>query len=673
MKNDKALLALKKAEMNNQSDAVRMAKVHDFGKNDVDDNDDDAFSGFGFNASSNPSNAVFSTPAPMQRVSNNNGGEQGIEEDMLINYNEMAKKGAFSQALFRDTQINQVLGTLSSKKRPNALLTGHAGVGKTQIVEELARRLVNDEPIAKALLGDAVLYELPLAKIVSGSSYVGQLEEKLYQVIEFAKNPKNKCILFIDEVHLITGSNQSETYGKISQILKPELGRGTFKTIGATTTQEAASFLADPAFNRRWSEIKVPELSEQETAQILNNIRHDFETHHNVVLPESVIDHIVSISEEFKPYGSHRPDSAIALMDKAMSDARIKRIELMEDAKSDPTMKLLLQAQPKQVVTVNQLKHSAMTLLTGDETLYSDNISQLEDVLSSQIIGQNVAKEKITDAVKRLSLGLTRQKKPVSFMLAGPSGTGKTEMAKQVAQSVFGSKDRMVYLNMTEFSDSSSMTRITGSPDGYIGSNSKRELPFDTLETNPRQLIVLDEFEKAHTDVQRLFMQALDEGTVKTNRNKAIDFSQAIIMATTNAGVVEMSKPRLGFSNNVDEPVEHSTNDIINMLSHAFDKELLNRFESIIPFNSVSKADYVQILAVKYNQLIQEVISNRKDLSFIPTHIELEDAANNDVLTELANKTYSRVANGRPAEKTIRQHIEDSVLDNPNSTQFNLL
>lgn len=646
-------------------DALRMASIHDFSGNDKDVN------GNGSGANGNPKGAAGATLSVTQAPSKTNGSNEG-DGELLVNYNERAKNGEFSEALFRDAQIMQVLSILASKKKPNPLLTGDAGVGKTQIVEEIARRLVNNDPIVTGMLKGVTLYELPLGKIVSGSSFMGQLEEKLYQIIDFASNPKNKAIIFIDEIHQITGSAESNpTYNKLAQILKPALGRGHLRVIGATTTQEAVTFMSDPAFSRRWSDVQVPELSPEETAEIILNIRDAFQKHHNVILPDNVIEQAVAIGDEFKQYGSHRPDSTITLIDKTMADARIKRIKLQEDAKKDPTLQHIITAQPRPVVNVKQLKQSALSLLTGDEKMFEQNADLLARTLDTQIIGQETAKTAVIDAVKRLGLRLTKRVRPVSFLFAGPSGTGKTEIAKQITEAVFGSKERMVYVNMSEFSNPASMTRIIGSSAGYVGSDSKQELPFDTLENNPYQVVLLDEFEKAHTEVQRFFMQALDEGVVKTNRNKEIDFSRTIIIATTNAGVIDMTKRSVGFAQ--EEEPERSNEDIIRILQSSFDTELLNRFEKLIAFTPIKQEDYTKILAVKYNKLVKEAQANRKDLQFSPDHIDIDQANANDKLCELAEQSYTPASNGRPAERTIREHIENTLLENPNDTQFDLL
>lgn len=650
---------------------LAMASVHDFGNtgngNNPNGNGGQGSGGQGSGAQGQGA----AIPMPVNVPPPLDDDSDALE--MLINYNEMAKSGEFSEALFRDNQIFQILSVLNTKKHPNVAMTGDAGVGKTQIVEEIARRLVNKDPIVTGMLGDVIIYELPLGKIVSGSSFVGQLEEKIYSVISFVQNPKNKAILFIDEIHQIMNSDNSNTYGKIAQILKPSLGRGHMRVIGATTTQEAVTFMNDPAFSRRWSTVQIPELTPDETTQIMYHIRDSLQKHHGVLVPDSVLDQTVAIADEYKQYGSHRPDCTITLLDKAMADAKLKRLKFLEDMKNNPQLPTILAAQPKPILTTGQMKQSGLTLLTGDGKMFQQNIQKLEDTLNTTIVGQEEAKSAVIDAVKRLDLRLTHREKPVSFMFAGPSGTGKTEIAKQIALAVFGSDNRLININMSEYSSAMSMTRITGSSAGYVGSDSKQELPFDVLENNPYQVVLLDEFEKAHPDVQRFFMQALDEGSVKNARNKEIDFRRSIVIATTNAGVVEMRKNTIGFSSGTAEKPRIRQNDIIKMLEASFPTELLNRFEKIIGFTPILQEDYTKILAVKYNKFMNEITQTRKDLAFSPLSVDIEDANNIDKLVELAEQSYTPVSNGRPAEKTIREYIENTILDDPNSSQFVLL
>lgn len=649
-----------------------MPSIHDFGKG-TDKNPNG--NGSGSNGSNNngqgPTNGGPIGSGSMPSGNTSPFGNDDPIADILIDYSELAKKGEFHPVLFREAQINQLLSILNTVNHPNALIVGDAGVGKTGIVEEVARLLYIKDPLATAMLPGYTIYELPISKLVAGKSYVGQLEQALSDVLDFASDPKNKAILFIDEIHQLMTTKDS-TSEKISQMLKPALARKNIHFIGATTTQEATSIQKDPAFSRRWSTIIVPELTQDETIEVVKSMRSVFEKKHQVTLLDNIIAAAIPIADEYKQYGSHRPDTALTLIDRAMSDAHLRQ----QRVKSTPAYQQLANKNlPNPTLSEYHLKQSAMSLLAGSgKKVLDDAVKPLEENLKNNIIGQTNTKDELIKTVKRMSLLLTKNKKPTSFLFAGPTGTGKTEIVKQLADALFGSKDSMIYLNMSEYSHASSLTNITGSSEGYIGSDSKRELPFDSLESNPFQIILLDELEKADPVIVQYFMQALDEGKTKTNRNKFIDFSRSIIIATTNAGVEALSEKRVGFGVNGKTVADTATQtDIINALKDNFKIEIINRFDHVIGFNSLSKEEYTQVLAVKYNKLIDEAIQNRPDLSFNPVSIDIDSATTIDKLVELADESYDPQLNGRPAERTMKQYIEDFILDNSQATQFTLL
>lgn len=649
-----------------------MPSIHDFGKG-TDKNPNG--NGSGSNGSNNngqgPTNGGPIGSGSMPSGNTSPFGNDDTIADILIDYSELAKKGEFHPVLFREAQINQLLSILNTVNHPNALIVGDAGVGKTGIVEEVARLLYIKDPLATAMLPGYTIYELPISKLVAGKSYVGQLEQALSDVLDFASDPKNKAILFIDEIHQLMTTKDS-TSEKISQMLKPALARKNIHFIGATTTQEATSIQKDPAFSRRWSTIIVPELTQDETIEVVKSMRSVFEKKHQVTLLDNIIAAAIPIADEYKQYGSHRPDTALTLIDRAMSDAHLRQ----QRVKSTPAYQQLANKNlPNPTLSEYHLKQSAMSLLAGSgKKVLDDAVKPLEENLKNNIIGQTNTKDELIKTVKRMSLLLTKNKKPTSFLFAGPTGTGKTEIVKQLADALFGSKDSMIYLNMSEYSHASSLTNITGSSEGYIGSDSKRELPFDSLESNPFQIILLDELEKADPVIVQYFMQALDEGKTKTNRNKFIDFSRSIIIATTNAGVEALSEKRVGFGVNGKTVADTATQtDIINALKDNFKIEIINRFDHVIGFNSLSKEEYTQVLAVKYNKLIDEAIQNRPDLSFNPVSIDIDSATTIDKLVELADESYDPQLNGRPAERTMKQYIEDFILDNSQATQFTLL
>lgn len=652
---------------------IIMSNIHDF-NNDGDSNSSSGGNSGGSSSNSNNSGSGGQNPfgSGGHPLGITPGGNQstltGIEDLPLTDYNAKAEKGEFSRALFRDEVIEKTVGILSTQKKPNALLVGDAGVGKTQIVEEIANRIVDKDPIVSKML-DKTIYELQISNLVAGKSFVGQLEQALKDVIDFASDAENKAILFIDEIHQLMDSRDS-TSEKIAQILKPALGRGDLHVIGATTTSEATSFLKDPAFNRRFSRAIVPELSVDNTVEILRAIQPSLEKHHNVIIRDEDLEKAVILGDEYKRSGSHRPDTAITLVDRAMADARIERLKL--EINPDPTMKIFLQHNPKAILDEHQLKKSGIELAAGDSSYIDDQVERLEYNLDNKIIGQDEAKETLLNAVKRQQLNLVSRKRPASFLLAGLTGTGKTEMAHQLADAMYGDDNNLIYINMSEYSNPASLTRITGSSEGYIGSDSKRELPFDSLESKPYQIVVLDEFEKAHTDVQRFFMQALDNGVVQSNRGVDIDFTRTIVLATTNAGVETLSQKTVGFGQQGNTLAQTASSaDIIRALSESFDVELLNRFEQIVSFKAMSKEDYMKILAVKYNSIIKEAQKNRQDLIFSPLHIELDTADQYDFINEIADETYQADLNGRPAERSMRKYIEDTLINNMNNTQFN--
>lgn len=654
--------------MNKNITEITMSNIHDFNKGGSQDPNGNGSGGSNNNNSSGSGGQGFNIPMG-QLPTGNTSADIGVDDLPLINYNEKAKEGKFSKALFRDDEIKKLVAILRSKKKPNGLLVGDAGVGKTQIVEELANGIVQNDPIISSLLKDKVIYELPISQLVAGKSYVGQLEQSINEVIDFASNPENNAILFIDEIHQLM-SGRDSTSEKIAQILKPALGRGDLRVIGATTTSEATTFLSDPAFNRRFGRVVIPELTPEQTIEVIKSIRPEFQKHHDIILPDNIIDQAIVLGDEYRQAGSHRPDSTITLIDRAMSEAKIERKALELKAQSDPVLKSFIQQNPIPILDVKQLKRSGMELASGDSK-YSDNqVDRLRYNLDNKIIGQDEAKDQLINAVQRQQLNLVRRKRPISFLFAGLTGTGKTEMARQLADAMFGSRDNMIYINMSEYSSDASLTRITGSSDGYIGSDSKRELPFDSLESRPYQIVLLDEFEKAAQNVQRFFMQALDNGLVQNNRGTDMDFSRTIMIATTNAGVEHLSQKTVGFGNQGTLADSATSQDILTALQQSFDIELLNRFEHIVSFKSMLKEDYKKVLVVKYNSIIAEAQENRQDLIFSPLSIDIDDADKYDFINQLTEESYQPDLNGRPAERTMSDYIENTLLNNMNQTQF---
>lgn len=577
-------------------------------------------------------------------VASNNSADDEVE-DVLINYNEAFKNA--DPIEFRDGVISQVMGILIGMSKPNALLVGAAGTGKSAIAEDIARRIANDDPSIPDPLKGYTIYELPLASLVAGKGIVGQLEEATKQVVDYVKDPKHKAILFIDEIHMLMSDGQ--IYGKIAQILKPALARGDFRVIGATTLQEANDINRDPAFNRRFSRVIVDELTSEQTLEILKKRRNKLMSHYNykVSVDDDVLKSCVDTANRWSQVGSHRPDNALTLLDRSMGDALVEQKNKEAAVRNDPNMLAALQSITTIPLTEKLLKRCAMKLMTGHARKTNIDEASLANSLS-HIMGQDGAISQITTMLLKRDLELFPTNKPMTVLLTGPSGVGKTAVSKAIAEEL--TECEPIMLNMTEYNDPATVNRIIGSPAGYVGSDSHAELPFDILESNPYQVIVLDEFEKCHPSVQRLFMSVFDEGKLQCSNGKVQDFSKAIIFATTNAGKTIGAKASLGFTHNEDKQAEE-----VSTLSQWFDVEFLNRFAAIIDFNAIEKDTYASIVANKY-QTLRATLGNDRRLAHLP------DIIPDDALEEIVATTYVRDFGARPAERAVKSYIEEEAI-----------
>lgn len=566
--------------------------------------------------------------------------------EYLINYNDKFKQTG--KAMFRDAVVSQTMAVMLGKNKPNALLVGQAGVGKTKIVEDIAYRLVSQDPSVPDKLLGSVIYELPLSNIVAGSGIVGELEEKAKSVIDFISDPDNHAILFIDEIHQLLSGNP--TYDKIAQILKPALARGEMKVIGATTLQEATNLTTDPAFNRRFSRVIVDELTNEQTVEILAKSTGSYIQHYNnkVAIDNAILPMVVEIANQYGAAGNHRPDTAITLLDRACGDAIIARKAQEIAAANDPVVLQAIKATPFIAITAKQLKRTAIALMTGHakkDALDKDEMMKKLEVLK----GQDDIIKQVVDRIAKDDKALYPRTKPLTFLFAGTSGVGKTEVTKIIAKELTGVKP--ITLNMPEFHSSASINRIIGAPAGYVGSDSHAELPFDVLESNPYQVILLDEFEKADRSVQTLFMGAFDEGYIKTSNGKLVDFSKAIIIATTNASHTTGKSTHIGF-NAVDDDAS-ARRQAITDLSGWFPPELLNRFNMVLTFHNISKAEYRNILADTYKRDIARIKTNHR--------IALPDELDDATLDSMTEETYIPEFGARPAKRAIRDYIEENA------------
>jgi ATP-dependent Clp protease ATP-binding subunit ClpB len=591
-----------------------------------------------------------STPPPMPSMSSMTGSLNDIT-DILLDYNERFKNAG--PTLFRDEVITQTISVLIGKNKPNALLVGAAGVGKTKIVEDIARRIANDDPLIPKNLKGHTIYELPLSSLVAGAGIVGQLEERVTALVDFICNPKNKAILFIDEIHQLTSDNSS-TYEKIAQIIKPALARGDMHVIGATTLQESRSFDNDPAFNRRFSRLIVDELNREQTLEILHAARAGLTAHykHQITVSDDVLAAVTGVADEYAKAGHHRPDNALTLLDRAMADTVLhynKQIaKAIEDG--DTATVTMLQNISTIPTTERRVRQVAMRLMTGHAQKENLDVAQLRQELT-RIKGQDNITAKLVEALHRDDLGVFPRTTPLAWMFAGASGVGKTEIAKIIAKELTGQPP--IILNMTEFHSPASINRIIGSPAGYVGSDSNAELPFDCLESNPYRVILLDEIEKSDKSVQRLFMSAFDEGYIRTSQGKAVDFSKAVVIATTNAAKEAMATKVVGFG--TQTAPKHSS--LVRDLEEVFETEFLARFSELVGFNPLSGEVYREILQGRYVRERELILTHQpRKAALLPAEIP------DDVLSELVESTYLITQGARPAERAARRYIEDTLI-----------
>lgn len=575
-------------------------------------------------------------------------GEKGMDaNDYIINYNEKFKNA--TPAIFRDELINQTMGVLIGKNKPNALLIGAAGVGKTMIVEDIARRLANHHASIPDTLIDSVIYELPLSNIVAGSGLLGLLEEKIKAVIEFMMDPNNKAILFIDEIHQLAGTSQ--IYQNIAQILKPALARGEMRAIGATTLQESNNLIEDPAFNRRFSRLIVDELTREQTVSVLENAKTGFIQHYGnkILIDDDILTTVATIADQYASVGSHRPDNALTLLDRSCGDAILARKVMEQKAQNDSALLNAIKAAPFIPITKKQIRQTAIKLMTGHSKRGNLDIDALKEQLEV-IRGQDDILEQLIDIIYRDNMGLFKRERPLTLLFAGGSGVGKTEVTKIIATEMTGMPP--ITLNMTEFHSSASINRIIGSPAGYVGSDSHAELPFDKLESNPYQIILLDEFEKGDKAVQRLFMSAFEDGYIQTSKGKIVDFSKSTIIATTNAGFDETMSNSMGFLQNEQHNTSKQTT--IDRLSNWFDIALLNRFNKTITFHELNKDIYTDIIAQQYKREIKRIKTENRSIT-------LSDELSKKDLEQIVKDTYIKKFGARPARRAVQDYIESNV------------
>lgn len=567
-----------------------------------------------------------------------NQPESGGSESILDNLN----KKEHTPTLYRDAIIDQLMTVLIGESHPNALLVGPAGTGKTKIVEELAHRIEIKDASVPELLYGCTIYSLQISDIVAGSSMVGELEEKVKSLVEFLSNKDNRAILFLDEFHMLF---QEGLYEKIAQILKPALGRGMIRVIGATTTQEVKNIDTDPAFKRRFTKVIVDELSKDQTLEIVNVYVRKLADHYKMPFnyDEELGRNIVDIADEYCSSNTHRPDNAVTLADRSVANAVVEKYKLL----NSPDINLQNMGRSINGVNLSRrgIIRTALKVATGhnEPKDFSEDELQLE---LEYIKGQDDVLEQIIKILKLRNMHVRPMNRPLTFLFAGSSGVGKTEVANIIAR--YCTDEKPIRLNMAEFYSEASINRLIGAPAGYVGYDSNAEMPFDILDTNPYHVIELNEFDQAHKSVQDLFMNVFEEGYLKDNSGKIIDFSKSIIIATTNAGRMDESNP-IG--------INRKKRDIsVSELSEHFKIALINRFNHKMTFHEITREIYEDIMKDTYMKEVQMIKQLRPGAA-------LEDELHDFELKTLCDKSFDVRFGARPIKTTVCNYIDSRLME----------
>ncbi|WP_455675411.1 AAA family ATPase [Pradoshia sp.] len=641
-----------------------------------------AMNPFSFNPFSNDFNqGGFQMPAHERRAEEQPQTAQAAGGGLLDQYGrnltQNAKAGLVDPVIGRDKEVKRVIEILNRRTKNNPVLIGEPGVGKTAIAEGLALKIAEGDVPAK--LKSKEVYLLDVASLVSNTGIRGQFEERMKQLISELQSRKN-IILFIDEIHQLVGAGSAEGSMDAGNILKPALARGELQLVGATTLNEYRQIEKDGALERRFQPVQVDEPTTEEALLILKGLKERYESYHNVEYKDEALAAAVELSHRYIQ-DRFLPDKAIDLMDEAGSRLNLtiegveeetaqKRLaeihkekeealrnEAYEQAaklrdEEEKLEKMLEQGTGETpVVTVEHIQ-SIIEEKTGIPVgkLQEDEakrMSNLEGELRKKVIGQTEAVEKVAKAVRRSRAGLKAKNRPIgSFLFVGPTGVGKTELSKALAEELFGTKDSMIRLDMSEYMEKHSVSKLIGSPPGYVGHEEAGQLT-EKVRRKPYSIILLDEIEKAHPDVMHMFLQILEDGRLTDSQGRTVNFKDTVIIMTSNAGVMDKVN-KVGFA---ADTVQEEIN-ILQQLSHYFKPEFLNRFDNIIQFQSLSKEDLLQIVDL----MLLELDGMLKEES-----ISLE--VTEEVKVKLAELGYNPAFGARPLRRVIQERLEDAIAD----------
>lgn len=629
---------------------------------------------------------------------NKDGGKEN--ESMLSQFGrdltKLAKDGKIDPVIGRQKEIERVIQILSRRTKNNPCLIGEPGVGKTAIAEGLALKIVSGE--VPELLKDKKIYSLDLTGMVAGTKYRGDFEERIKKVIDEVKNAKD-VILFIDEVHTLIGAGSAEGAADAANILKPSLARGELQIIGATTIEEYRKHIEkDAALERRFQPVMVDEPSQEEAIEILKGIKDKYEAHHKVKITDEAIESAVKLSTRYIG-DRYLPDKAIDLIDEAASRVRLRSYTAPSDLKELEDKKKSVEAEKLSSVNAQEFERAAalrdeerkldkeikdkkenwhdMAGKSHDEvtpadiadivsswtgvpvtqlsTEESDRLLHMEDELHRRIVGQDEAVEAVSRAIRRGRVGLKDPKKPIgSFIFLGPTGVGKTELCKALAAAMFGDENAMIRLDMSEYMEKHTVSRLIGSPPGYVGYDEGGQLT-EKVRRKPYSVVLFDEIEKAHPDVFNMLLQILDDGVLTDGQGRRVDFKNCIIIMTSNVGAKLISQKQKAFgfaagAKELEQNEKEIKDAVMGELRNTFRPEFLNRVDDIIVFQRLTKENIKEIAS----RLLAVLQKRVEDMG-------IEVTFSDEAVSKIADAGFDDVYGARPLKRAIQSRIEDAL------------
>ena len=634
----------------------------------------------------------------------NNNGDLGELTDFGTDLNESAKQGKIDPVIGRDTEIQRVIQILSRRTKNNPVLIGEPGVGKTAIAEGLAQRIVNGN--VPEILRNKRIISLSISSMLAGAKYRGEFEERLKKAIDEVQQHKD-MIIFIDEIHTLVGAGATEGAMDAANILKPALARGEFQVIGATTLDEYKKHIEkDAALERRFQPVQVGEPNEEDALEILSGLRDRYEAFHKAKITDEALKAAVTLSSRYIT-DRFLPDKAIDVVDEAASKVRMKVFSAAPDVKALEDRLNTVKKEKEAAVTSQDFEKAAklrdeeqalvkeiddkktvakeesdQKLIVTEEDIAavvaqwtgipvtkiaeeeSETLLHLEDELHKRVIGQDDAVTAVAKAVRRARAGLKDPKRPIgSFLFLGPTGVGKTELARALASSLFGDESAMIRLDMSEYMEKHTVSRLVGAPPGYVGYEEGGQLT-DAVRRKPYSVILLDEVEKAHADFFNILLQVLDDGRLTDSQGRTVDFRNTVIIMTSNLGAKALHKnsTELGFL--APKKAESHTNDsktkdfkeakksVLDAVKRHFRPEFLNRIDEMIVFHPLTEEDLTKIVTILMSDVTKRL--EERDL-----HLEITPEAMKLLVKEGSDFTMG----ARPLKRAIQRLIEDPVSD----------